>query len=69
MDTEVKQLHDEVAALTAAIEAAIEEAIKNGKKSGDGCKDTPRSRQVSNKNFAQTRMNVASRVVSRVDDF
>jgi hypothetical protein len=53
LETEVKQLHDEVAALTAAIEAAIEEAIKNGKKSGDGCNDTPTSRQVSNKNFSK----------------
>ena len=33
LETEVKQLHDEVAALTAAIEAAIEQAIKNGHKS------------------------------------
>jgi len=69
LETEVKQLHDEVAALTAAIEAAIEEAIKNGRKSSDGCNDTPGSRQVSNKDFAHTRMNVGSRVVGWVDDF
>ncbi len=65
----MKQLHDEVAALTAAIEAAIEEAIKNGKKSVDGCNETPRSRQVSNKKFDQTRMNVSSRGAGCVDDF
>jgi len=69
LESEVKQLHDEVAALTAAIEAAIEEAIKNGQKSSDGCNDTPGSRQFSNKDFTRTRMNTGSRVVGWVDDF
>ncbi|MGD2065501.1 MAG: hypothetical protein PVI95_03535 [Dehalococcoidia bacterium] len=69
MEIEIKQLDDEVAALTAAIEAAIEEAIRNGQKSVDGCNETPRSRQVSNKDFAHTRINVDSRVVGWVDDF
>ena len=69
MEIEVKQLHDEVATLTAAIEAAIEEAIKNGQKSVDGCNDTPGSHQVSNKDFARTRTNVSPRVIGWVDDF
>ena len=69
MEIEVKRLHDEVATLTAAIEAAIEEAIKNGQKSVDGCNDTPGSNQVSNKDFARTRMSVGSRVVGWVDGF
>jgi hypothetical protein len=66
---EVKRLEDEVATLTAAFEAAIEEAIRNGQKSVDGCEDTPRSDQVSDKEFAPTQMNSGSRVVGWVDDF
>jgi hypothetical protein len=69
LEIEVKRLHDEVVTLTAAIEAAIEESIKNGRKSVDGRNETPGSRQVSNKNFDQTRMNVASRGAGWVDDF
>ena len=69
MEIEVKRLHDEVAALTAAIEAAIEEAIRNGQKSVDGCDDTPRPSQVSNKAFAHTQMELSSKVVGWVDDF
>jgi hypothetical protein len=55
LEIEVKRLHDEVVILTAAIEAAIEEALKNGQKSVDSCNESPRSRQVSNKDFAHTR--------------
>jgi hypothetical protein len=69
LEIEVKQLHDEVATLTAAIKAAIEEAIKNGQKSVDGCKDTPEFSRLSNKDLARTQMNVGSRVVGWVDDF
>ena len=69
MEIEVKQLHDEVAILTAAIEAAIEEAIKNGQKSIDRCNDISRSDQVSDKDFAGTQMSVGSRAVGWVDDF
>ena len=69
MQIEVKRLHDEIVTLTAAIEAAIEEAIKNGQKSVDGCNETPRSRQVSSKDFAHTRIDVGSQVVGWADDF
>lgn len=69
METEVKRLHDEVVTLTAAIKAAIEEAIKNGQKPVVSRKETPVSRQVSNKDLADTRINVGSRVVGWVDDF
>ena len=69
METEVKRLHDEVVTLTAAIEAAIEEAIKNGQKSVVSHNETSVSRQGSNKDLADTRVNVASRVVGWVDDF
>ena len=69
METEVKRLHDEVVTLTAAIEAAIEEAIKNGQKPVISRNETPVSHQVSNKDFADTRINAGSRVVGWVDDF
>jgi len=69
LETEVKQLHDEVAVLTAAIEAAIEQAIKNGQKSVVNRNETAVSRQVSNKDFADTRINAASRGAGCVDDF
>ena len=69
MKTEIKHLEDEVATLTAAFEAAIEEAVKNGQKSLAGRKDTPKSDQPSDKEFALTQMNSGSRVVGWVDDF
>ena len=69
METEVKRLHDEVVTLTAAIEAAIEEAIKNGQKSVVSRNETPVSRQVSNKDCADTKINASSRIVGWVDDF
>ena len=53
MEIEVKQLHDEVAALTAAIEAAIEETIKNGQKSVDSRNHISGSHQVSSKDSAR----------------
>ena len=67
--TEIKHLEDEVATLTAAFEAAIEEAMKDGQKSLAGCKDTPKSDQLSGKEFTPTQINSGSRVVGWVDDF
>lgn len=69
METEVKRLHDEVVTLTAAIEAAIEEAIKNGQKSVVSRNETPVSRQGSNKDLADTRIEIGSKVVGWVEDF
>jgi hypothetical protein len=66
---EVKQLDDEVAALTAAIEAAIEEAIKNGRKPVGGCKDTSRSSQISGGGSTRTPANAGAKAVGWIDDF